>query len=115
MEENIWFKEFPGAIMVSSADGTITGMNDACAANYASSGGYDLLGEDAIACHKGPSLDKVKELYESQSLNVYTIQKNGKRKFIYQSPYFVDGKFAGLIEMSLPIPDEIPHHNRDQQ
>ena len=115
MEEYKWYKGFPGAIMVSSKDGIITAMNDQCAENYASDGGYDLLGENAVECHKGISLEKVKRLYENKELNVYTIQKNGRKKFIYQSPYYEDGEFAGFVEMSLPIPDDIPHYNRDKK
>jgi hypothetical protein len=54
-------------------------------------------------------------MYENHTLNVYTITKNGKKKLIYQAPYFVDGKFSGIVEMSLPLPEEIPHYDRDKK
>jgi hypothetical protein len=53
-------------------------------------------------------------MLESGRANVYTIQKNGRRKLIYQSPWYRDGKYAGLVELSLEIPWEMPHFNRDR-
>jgi hypothetical protein len=115
MEKANWGKYFPAAITVTNEKGVITEMNDASITSYQKDGGEALIGTNSIDCHKEPSLSKVKKLYEDQALNVYTITKNGKKKMVYQSPYFVDGKFAGMVEMSLPIPDEIPHFNRDKQ
>jgi hypothetical protein len=46
--------------------------------------------------------------------NVYTIQKNGKKKLIYQAPWFRDGVYAGFVELSLEIPWDLPHFNRDK-
>ena len=45
--------------------------------------------------------------------NAYTIEKNGVKKLIYQTPWFDGGKFAGLIEFSMEIPRELPHFIRD--
>ncbi len=45
--------------------------------------------------------------------NVYTIEKKGKKKLIYQAPWFLDGAFGGLVELSLEIPFEMPHFIRD--
>jgi hypothetical protein len=46
---------------------------------------------------------------------VYTIEKNGVRKLIFQAPWFQDGKYAGLVELALEIPAEMPHFVRDGQ
>ncbi len=48
-----------------------------------------------------------------QQANVYTIEKHGKKKLIYQTPWYRDGKYAGFIELSLVIPEEMPHFIRD--
>ena len=45
--------------------------------------------------------------------NSYTIEKKGIKKLIHQSPWFEDGKPAGLIEISIEIPFELPHFIRD--
>ncbi|HUV14961.1 MAG TPA: hypothetical protein VMW28_00170 [Pelolinea sp.] len=115
MEKYAWFKTFPGAIMATDAEGIISDMNDQCAGNYTKDGGYGLLGSNAIDCHQGAALEKARRLWDEKVLNVYTLTKNGRKKLIYQAPYFVDGEFAGMVEMSLPLPDgEMPHFNRDK-
>ena len=114
MQENQWVKHFPASIMAADAQGIITDMNDRCAESYKKDGGYELLGQNAIDCHKRAVLEKARRLWDEQALNVYTITKNGRKKLVYQAPYFVDGVFAGMVEMSLPLPDgEIPHFYRD--
>ncbi|MCD6355940.1 MAG: hypothetical protein J7L66_01535 [Anaerolineaceae bacterium] len=112
MDKKDWFKILPIGIMISNAEGTILEMNDKCVENYSGAGGNALLGKNAITCHQGASLEKVKKLYNHPFLNVYTINKKGKKKLIYQCPYFIDSEFAGMIELSLPIPEDIPHFNR---
>ena len=52
---------------------------------------------------------------ETQQTNVYTIEKNGVRKLIYQAPWFQDGGYAGLVELALEIPAVMPHFVRDEQ
>jgi hypothetical protein len=44
--------------------------------------------------------------------NVYTIEKNGIKKLIYQSPWFEKGEMKGLVELSLEIPFNMPHFIR---
>jgi hypothetical protein len=41
--------------------------------------------------------------------NVYTIEKNGVKKLIYQSPWYYNGEYAGFVELSLEIPFEMEH------
>ena len=49
---------------------------------------------------------------ETRQSNVYTIEKNGLKKLIYQSPWYQNGAYAGFIELSLEIPFELPHFVR---
>lgn len=44
--------------------------------------------------------------------NAYTITKAGQRKMIYQTPWRADGHIAGMVEISMVIPDEMPHYDR---
>ncbi|MCJ7520281.1 MAG: hypothetical protein MUO42_11505 [Anaerolineaceae bacterium] len=115
MDNPNWSTYFPAAITVTDEKGIIVEMNDVSVENYHKDGGAALIGTNAIECHKEPSLSKVKKLYETHSLNVYTITKNGKKKLIYQAPYFVEGKFSGMVEISLPLPDGMPHFDRDKK
>ncbi len=115
MEKVNWSKYFPASITVTDANGTIIEMNDASINSYAKDGGAALIGTNAIDCHKEPTLSKVKKLYAENGLNVYTITKNGKKKLVYQASYFIEGKFTGIVEMSLPLPEEMPHFDRDKK
>jgi len=108
-----WFKVFPGAITVTDENGAIIEMNDGSAEMFKADGGYAIMGRDAITCHPEPTQTKVRKMYESQAPNIYSIQKNGKKQLVYQTPYFIDGKFAGFVEICLHLPEEIPHFNRD--
>ena len=44
--------------------------------------------------------------------NAYTIEKKGRKKFIYQAPWFRDGRYAGFVEISMEIPFDMPHFVR---
>ena len=63
-------------------------------------------------CHPEPAKTKLKGLLEHQQLNAYTIEKNGVKKLVYQSPWFENGEFAGYIELSMELPAEMPHFVR---
>ena len=52
-------------------------------------------------------------MMETHEKNVYTIEKKGIKKIIYQSPWFHNGEFGGLVELSLEIPFEMPHFIRE--
>lgn len=113
MQDKIWFKNFPGAIIAADAAGVVIDMNDRSAESYKNKGGYNLIGKSAIDCHHGESLEKARAIWNKPDLNVFTVTKNGKKKLVYQTPFFEDGKFTGMVELVLPLPDgEIPHYER---
>jgi len=107
-----WIKEFPAAITVCDTNGIITEMNQKSAAVFESDGGYDLIGKNMFGCHTDASKEKIKEIMNKQTPNIYTIEKNGKKKLIYQSPWFENGEMKGLVELSIEIPFEMPHFIR---
>ena len=51
-----------------------------------------------IDCHPGPARKKTEHLLAANEKNVYTIEKNGIKKLIYQSPWYKGGDYAGLVE-----------------
>jgi PAS domain S-box-containing protein len=105
-----WWKEFPGAVTVCDRDGVILEMNRKAVATLGN--GKSLVGTNILDCHPEPARSKVRELLSSGRTNVYTIEKKGVRKLIYQSPWFEDGEMRGLVELSLELPDPLPHHVR---
>jgi len=54
----------------------------------------------------------IEELLAKRETNVYTIEKNGRKKLIYQTPWFEKGEFRGIVELALPIPFEVSHFVR---
>lgn len=108
-----WVKEFPAAITVCDPDGIILEMNDKSAKTFAADGGLALIGKNALDCHPGESRGKLERLMAARQKNVYTIEKNGVKKLIYQSPWFAEGQYAGFIEFAFEIPFDMPHFTRD--
>ena len=113
MSENLWVKSFPGAITVCDTEGIILEMNEAAGEVFRQDGGENLVGTNLFDCHPEKARLQLKGLMAKQQANVYTIEKHGKKKLIYQTPWYRDGKFAGFLELSLVIPEEMPHFIRD--
>ena len=112
-KENAWIKEFPAAVTVCDLDGIILEMNEKSAKTFEKDGGLDLIGKNLFDCHPDPSRGKLERLMDSRQVNVYTIEKNGVKKLIYQSPWVLNGEYAGFIELAFEIPFEMPHFIRD--
>jgi transcriptional regulator with PAS, ATPase and Fis domain len=112
MPQSNWFNEFPGAITVCDPEGIILEMNEKSVQSFASDGGRELIGTNLLDCHPEPSRSQVAEMLQTRLKNVYTIEKRGVHKLIYQTPWFENGQYAGFIEMSLEIPVEMPHFIR---
>lgn len=108
-----WSKEFPAAITVCNKEGVIIDMNDKAAISFAKDGGYGLIGKNMFECHKDSSNQKIKQIMNEKIPNIYTIEKNGIKKLIYQSPWYNNGEMKGLVEVSLEIPFDLPHFIRE--
>jgi transcriptional regulator with PAS, ATPase and Fis domain len=112
LDAHDWIEELPAAVTVTAADGTITAMNRRAVETFADDGGLALIGKSVFDCHPEPSLTRTRELYAARVANHYTIAKNGQKKVIHQLPWYRAGAFAGFVEISIPIPAELPHHDR---
>jgi hypothetical protein len=113
MDNPNWIEGLPVAVTVTAADGTIMAMNGRSRETFASDGGAALIGRSVFDCHPEPALTKTRQLYAAQRANHYTIRKSGQKKIIHQMPWFQGGVFAGFVEISIPIPDDMPHFDRD--
>jgi hypothetical protein len=109
-----WVREFPGGVTVCDADGIVLAMNEKSIRTFEKSGGAKLIGSSLFACHPDAARTKLKELLRAGRTNVYTIEKQGIRKLIYQSPWYEQGEYRGFVELSLEIPSEIPHFVRGE-
>jgi hypothetical protein len=113
MADHSWVQEFPGTITVCDPSGIILEMNDRAVQAYQDQGGPTLIGTNMLDCHPEPARTKTQRLLETRQANVYTIEKGGVKKLIYQAPWSRGGKYAGFVELSLEIPFEMPHFVRE--
>ena len=113
MSDNAWVLEFPAAITVCDKDGIMLEMNEQGKESFADEGGAALIGTNVLDCHPEPSRTLLQSNLGTGQKNIYTIQKAGVKKLIYQSPWYRNGAYAGFVELSLPIPDAMPHFDRD--
>jgi PAS domain-containing protein len=107
-----WIKSFPAAITVCDIQGIILEMNDKAIDVFREDGGEKLLGTNLLNCHPEPARAQLQTMLKTQKPNYYTIEKRGIRKLIYQVPWYQNGIYAGFVELSLPIPNEMPHFIR---
>ena len=107
-----WTQELASAVTVCDERGTILAMNQASAKTFEADGGRSLIGKSLLDCHPEPSRSMVAEMLARPRPNTYTVEKKGVKKLIHQAPWFKDGKFAGLVELSIVLPANMPHHVR---
>ena len=112
MAKTDWIDEFAGAVIVTDENGTILEMNERASKNLEQDGGRALLGTNVLDCHPEPSKTKLKEIMAERKTNVYTIEKRGVKKMIFQAPWTRNGRYRGIVELSLEIPFEMPHFVR---
>jgi len=107
-----WVKELPAAITVCDAEGVILSLNDRACATFEADGGAALVGTNVLACHPEPARTLLATMLREQKTHVYTIEKQGARKLIFQSPWYENGTYRGFVEISIPLPAEMPHFVR---
>lgn len=105
-----WAEEMNCAVTVCDREGVILYMNAKARSTFASHG--DLIGHNLMPCHSPASQQKIQHMLATGESNAYTITKNGQRKMIYQTPWRRDGEVTGLVEISMVIPEEMPHYQR---
>ena len=106
-----WAEGMACAVTAADKDGVIRYMNRRARETYRKHG--DLVGKSLFDCHGERSREIIRRLLTDGGTNVYTIEKNGVRKMIYQTAWRVDGVVGGLAEISMEIPAEMPHHIRN--
>jgi transcriptional regulator with PAS, ATPase and Fis domain len=108
-----WIDKLDGNVIVSDKDGVIIYMNEKASLQYHKAGDENILGKNLKDCHSERSMQKIQEIESSGGNNVYSIEKKGIKKLIYQSPWYNNGEFQGIVELSLEIPFDMPHFLRD--
>ena len=112
MKDLHWLDEIAASAVACDRSGICVYLNEKAAQTFAKDGGYDLLGKNLLDCHPEPARTLFAAQLASPAPNSYTIEKNGKKHLIHQTPWFRDGVFAGVVELAFEIPFELPHFVR---
>jgi hypothetical protein len=107
-----WFDGLPCSVTVCDRDYTILYLNDRSAEVNASDGGKSLVGQNLLDCHPADARKKLRRVMASRRPNVYTIEKKGARKVIFQAHWKQRGRSAGLVEITFELPPRMPHFIR---
>ena len=106
------FEEMDVAITVCKKDGEIIEMNRKSRQTFLKPGRENLIGKNVLDCHPSPAKEKLESMLKDPHSNAYTIEKNGIKKLIFQTPWYENGEFMGLVEFSMVIPENLPHYIR---
>lgn len=73
-----------------------------------------VVGRNLYDCHNRESRALIRHMIESGESNTYEILRHGKRRLLHQTPWFATpgGEVAGLIELSIDLPDSYPTFDR---
>ena len=104
-----YFKEVNLAVTICDKEGKILEMNDKSRKTFLKPGQEDLIGKNVLDCHPEPAHSLLADMLPNPRTNVYTIEKKGVKKLIYQTPWYVEGEFMGFMELSMEIPFEMKH------
>lgn len=109
-----WAKELPCAVTVCDTEGTIIYMNDKSIEVNVKDGSGSIVGKNLKDCHSEKSWKMIQHLIATEGTNTYTIYKEAQKvkKLIYQTSWFKDGKIGGLVELSIELPENMPHFIR---
>lgn len=102
-----WADELDCAVTVCDTEGVVLYQN----ARSRDVNG-DVCGRSLLSCHNERSRAMIRKLLDEGGTNAYTIEKKGVRKMIYQTVWRAEGQTRGLVEFSMEIPAEMPHHVR---
>jgi transcriptional regulator with PAS, ATPase and Fis domain len=115
MDNHQWVETINISAMATDSSGDVIDMNAAAAEIFKGDGGRNLMGKNLADCHSPQSNVIIERLTKKGETNVYTIEKKGKKKLIYQTPWYLpNGSVGGLVELSIVLPPEIPHFSRDE-
>ena len=112
MEGYGWAEQMEGcAITVCDTEGTIIYMNERSRRTFGKDGA-SMVGQNMMPCHNERSQAMIRKMLSEGSTHCYTISKHGQKKMIFQTPWKENGEVRGLVEISMVIPEEMPHYDR---
>jgi len=107
-----WIEQLPCAVTICDKSYTILYMNDKAAEVNSREGGKALVGRNLMDCHPPEAKKKLKKVMASGRPNVYTTERDGVKKLVYQCHWKRRGRLGGLVELTFELPNRIPNFVR---
>jgi hypothetical protein len=107
MKSPDWVNEFSAAIDICDKDGVLLYLNQKAVKSFESEGGEKLIGTSILNCHSEQSNEIIREMMKKEAINCYITEKMGRRKLVYQSPWYKEGEYMGIVEIVLELPADI--------
>jgi len=138
-ESFAWLDGIDVAATVCDRQGVCLYLNERAAQSFAKDGGRALLGQNLLDCHPEPARSRFAAQLATPTPNSYTIEsrenrqaltdgsrrgsskeplegsfqeENGIRRLIHQIPRYKGDVFSGVVELSFPLPETLPHFVR---
>ena len=107
-----YFENADVAVTICAKDGTILDMNEKSRKTFIKPGMPEIIGQNVLDCHPEPAHSLLADMLKNPRTNVYTVEKEGLKKLIFQTPWYDDGQYAGFMELSMVLPETIPNRVR---
>ena len=100
------------AVTICAKDGTILAMNGKSRKTFLKPGREELIGRNVLDCHPEPARSLLADMLKNPRTNIYTVEKEGLKKMIVQTPWYEGDEYAGFMELSIVLPESIPNRVR---
>ena len=106
-----YFEGADVAVTICGKDGTILDMNGKSRKTFLKPG-QELIGQNVLDCHPKPARTMLADMLAHPRTNVYTVEKEGVKKLIFQTPWYDGADYAGFMELSMVLPEVLPSRVR---
>ena len=110
-----WAEDIDLAVTVCDTKCTVVYQNKRSRETFGKDENKSMVGQSMIPCHSERSVGIIHKMLGENVDNVYTITKQGRKKLIFQTPWRVGGEVRGLVELSMVLPEGMPHYDRDKK
>lgn len=100
------------AVTICAKDGTILDMNGKSRKTFLKPGREELIGRNVLDCHPEPARSMLDDMLKNPRTNIYTVEKEGLKKMIVQTPWYDGDEYTGFMELSIVLPESIPNRVR---
>ena len=100
------------AVTICAKDGTILDMNQKSRKTFLKPGRGEIIGNNVLDCHPEPARSLLDDMLKNPRTNIYTVEKEGLKKLIFQTPWYDGEAYVGFMELSIVLPEAIPNRVR---